>query len=134
MLSGRKVSKEPWEGDLESKKENFVQEELYIHGKLLIADDRTIICGSANINDRDSNMIDSTMHGKPYKASQLAATLRRKIWRKHLGLLPPQNINASNDPGAQPPGDCQWDCTDDNIKGPENDFVTDPLSDELWDT
>jgi phospholipase D1/2 len=25
---------------------------VYVHSKLLIADDKTIICGSANINDR----------------------------------------------------------------------------------
>lgn len=54
MLNGGKVSEQEWEGDLESEKENFVQEELYIHGKLLIVDDQTVICGSSNINDRVS--------------------------------------------------------------------------------
>lgn len=52
MLSGVKVSEEPWEDDPETEKENFVQEELYVHSKLLIADDRIVICGSANLNDR----------------------------------------------------------------------------------
>lgn len=52
MLNGGKVSEQKWDGDLESEKENFVQEELYIHGKLLIVDDRIVICGSSNINDR----------------------------------------------------------------------------------
>ena len=52
MLNGGKVSEQKWEGDAESEKENFVQEELYIHGKLLIVDDRIAICGSSNINDR----------------------------------------------------------------------------------
>ena len=52
MLNGGKVSEQYWEGDLEEEKENFVQEELYIHGKLLIVDDRIVICGSSNINDR----------------------------------------------------------------------------------
>lgn len=52
MLNGGKVSEQEWEGDPESEKENFVQEELYIHGKLLIVDDRIAICGSSNINDR----------------------------------------------------------------------------------
>jgi phosphatidylserine/phosphatidylglycerophosphate/cardiolipin synthase-like enzyme len=28
------------------------QEQIYVHGKLMIVDDRAIICGSANINDR----------------------------------------------------------------------------------
>ena len=52
MLNGGKVSEQKWDGNLEEEKENFVQEELYIHGKLLIVDDRIAICGSSNINDR----------------------------------------------------------------------------------
>lgn len=52
MLDGGKVSEQKWDGDLEKEKENFVQEELYIHGKLCIVDDRIVICGSSNINDR----------------------------------------------------------------------------------
>ena len=52
MLDGGKVSEKQWDGDLEKEKENFVQEELYIHGKLCIVDDRIVICGSSNINDR----------------------------------------------------------------------------------
>jgi len=52
MLNGGKVSQLRWDGDLETEKENFVQEELYIHGKLCIVDDRIVICGSSNINDR----------------------------------------------------------------------------------
>ena len=31
---------------------NPVTELVYIHSKLLIVDDRIVICGSANINDR----------------------------------------------------------------------------------
>lgn len=52
MLGGGKVSDLTWEGDKEKEKKNFVQEELYIHGKLCIVDDRIAICGSSNINDR----------------------------------------------------------------------------------
>jgi len=56
LLSGRKVSDEPWHEDSmpNLEKENFVQEELYIHAKLLIVDDKHVICGSSNINDRVS--------------------------------------------------------------------------------
>lgn len=55
MLGEKKVSEEEWDhGDLESEKENFVQEELYIHGKVLIVDDSIALCGSSNINDRVS--------------------------------------------------------------------------------
>ena len=34
MFRQGKVSDEPWEGDAETEKENFVQEELYIHAKV----------------------------------------------------------------------------------------------------
>lgn len=48
-----KVSDEAWNPeDKDGEKENFVHEELYIHAKVLIVDDRTVICGSSNINDR----------------------------------------------------------------------------------
>src|SRR6266536_4643303 len=57
MLNGGKVSDEMWEGDPEAEKENFVQEELYIHAKLCIVDDRIAICGSSNLNDRVSTAI-----------------------------------------------------------------------------
>ncbi|KAJ6179028.1 hypothetical protein N7519_009489 [Penicillium mononematosum] len=145
MLNGGKVSDESWEGDPEAEKANFVQEELYVHGKVCIVDDRTIICGSANINDRsqlgshdselaivmeDQDLIDSQMNGQPYRASRLAATLRRQLWREHLGLLRAQDYDASDDPNAQPP-DVSLNKID---EGPENEFVMDPLSDGVWNT
>ncbi|KAJ5483782.1 hypothetical protein N7530_003028 [Penicillium desertorum] len=145
MLNGGKVSDESWEGDPEAEKANFVQEELYVHGKVCIVDDRTIICGSANINDRsqlgshdselaivleDQDLIDSQMNGQPYRASRLAATLRRQLWREHLGLLRAQDFDASGDPNARPP-DVSLNKID---EGPENEFVMDPLSDGVWNT
>ena len=54
MLNGGKPSEQNWEGDPEQEKENFVQEELYVHAKVCIVDDRIVICGSSNINDRVS--------------------------------------------------------------------------------
>jgi phospholipase D1/2 len=144
MLDTPKVSDETWaEGHAELEKENFVQEELYIHAKLLIADDKTVICGSSNINDRsqigahdselsivlqDTNILESTMDGKPYQAGHHAATLRRFLWREHLGLLPPQDLDGSKDPNAQPPGDGP----NNNLEGQEFEFVADPLSDKVW--
>lgn len=162
MLDGGKVSDEKWDdGEEEEEKENFCQEELYIHGKVrsfssaycqslvlttqvCIVDDKIALCGSSNINDRsqlgshdseltivmqDSETLDSKMDGKDYKASHLAATLRRMLWREHLGLLPAQGLDGSDDPNAQPPDDGpnEWH------QGDEHDsFVTDPLNDELW--
>ncbi|KAJ0022679.1 hypothetical protein NQD34_014813 [Periophthalmus magnuspinnatus] len=69
--------------DLEGK---LVTELIYVHSKMLIADDNTVIIGSANINDRsmlgkrdsevaviveDSEMMDSLMDGQPYKAGKM---------------------------------------------------------------
>ena len=52
MLDGGKVSDAAWDGTPDEEKLNYVQEELYIHAKVCIVDDRFVICGSANINDR----------------------------------------------------------------------------------
>jgi phospholipase D1/2 len=139
------VSDEPFpEGDEQLEKENYFQEELYIHGKCLIVDDRIVIVGSSNINDRsqlgyhdselsivmeDTKILDSTMDGQPYKAGHHAATFRRMLWREHLGLIPPQPLDASDDANAQPPGDSPNDL----LEGDEFEFVADPLSDKVWD-
>ena len=77
----------------------------------------------------DQNFLDSTMDGQPYKAGHHAATLRRLLWREHLGLLPAQKLDASEDPNAQPP-DVR---PNDIMEGPEYEFVADPLSDQVWD-
>lgn len=78
----------------------------------------------------DTNYIDSSMDGQPYKAGYHAATLRRLLWREHLGLLPSQTLDGSNDPNAQPPDICPNDIMD---NCPEYEFVADPLSDKVWD-
>ncbi|KAG0023955.1 hypothetical protein BGZ82_010606 [Podila clonocystis] len=82
---------------------DFVTEQLYIHSKLMIVDDRIIICGSANINDRsqvgfrdseiaiiieDTDMVPSKMNGEPYQVGNMAHTLRTDLFKEHLGLLP----------------------------------------------
>lgn len=144
MLNDKQPSNEEWDGEPEAEKENFFQEELYVHAKVCIVDDKTVICGSSNINDRsqlgyhdselsivmtDTDVLETTMDGVPYRAGRHAATLRRILWREHMGLLPAQSLDASDDPNAQPPGDSP----NDNLLGPEFDFVADPLSDQVWD-
>ncbi|KAL1638403.1 Phospholipase D1 [Neofusicoccum ribis] len=79
----------------------LVTEQLYIHAKCMIVDDRIVIIGSANINERsllgnrdsevaaivrDTDMIPSMMGGKPYKVSKFAHTLRVRLMREHLGI------------------------------------------------
>lgn len=76
-------------------------EQVYIHGKTMVVDDRLVICGSANINERsqrgdrdselvavvrDTDMIESKMGGKPYKVGRYAHTLRVRLMREHLGV------------------------------------------------
>ncbi|GAA5892364.1 hypothetical protein JCM5296_003579 [Sporobolomyces johnsonii] len=76
-------------------------ESTYIHAKGMIVDDRIAIIGSANINERsqrgdrdselaciirDTDMIDSTMGGKPYKVGRFAHTMRVRLMREHLGI------------------------------------------------
>ncbi|KAK2734211.1 hypothetical protein FQN55_002878 [Onygenales sp. PD_40] len=148
MLGGEDIRKVPWEhpGDM-SEIDAFVTEELYVHSKVLIADDRTVICGSANLNDRsqlgdhdseiaviiqDPTPMESTMNGQPWLVSKFAATLRRQLCRKHLGLIPVedhQRPNANFEPVGVP-----------NVydyNSPENQIVTDPLSDtfqSLWNS
>jgi phospholipase D1/2 len=151
----------PWSGTEEEEMEAFVSEgelsrsfiynaanmpELYIHTKLLIADDRIVICGSANLNDRsqlgyhdseiavvieDPSTIDSVMDGQPFQASRYAASLRRQLFRKHLGLLPHQDYtkpDANFMPINKDPNIYDW--------GSAADFlVRDPMSREfgnLW--
>ncbi|KAG0148284.1 hypothetical protein CROQUDRAFT_41585 [Cronartium quercuum f. sp. fusiforme G11] len=76
-------------------------EGVYIHAKAMIVDDRLVIIGSANINERsqrgdrdselacvvrDTDMMDSIMGGKPYKVGRFAHTMRVRLMREHLGV------------------------------------------------
>ncbi|KAH8254743.1 hypothetical protein KR032_012043, partial [Drosophila birchii] len=79
-----------------------ITELIYVHSKLLIADDRVVICGSANINDRsmigkrdseiaaiimDEEFEDGRMNGKKYPSGVFAGRLRKYLFKEHLGLL-----------------------------------------------
>ena len=78
-----------------------VTELIYIHSKLMIVDDETVIIGSANINDRsmlgsrDSEFCvmiketlkyDSIIGGKERKTAKFAVTLRKALMSEHLGV------------------------------------------------
>lgn len=80
---------------------HIVTEQLYIHAKTIIVDDRVALIGSANINERsmlgnrDSEVAalvrDTkdewiTMAGVPYRVGAFAHTLRMRLMREHLGL------------------------------------------------
>ena len=74
----------------------LVQEIIYVHSKLMIVDDRFVICGSANINDRsllgdrdselaaiitDTEFIDSKFNNETVKVGKYAQSLRQKIFK-----------------------------------------------------
>lgn len=77
-------------------------EQIYVHSKLLIVDDRFVVLGSANINDRslaggrdselalcltDLALQDAPLDGRrPVKVRKLAHELRKDLWKKHFAL------------------------------------------------
>lgn len=115
--------------------------------QVLIADDRVVICGSANLNDRSQNgnhdseiaiviedptPVDSFMNERPWLATKFAATLRRQLFRKHLGLLRAQDMGRP-DANFEPIGvPNMYD-----FGSEEDRLVVDPLSDNfltLWNS
>ncbi|KAJ8407331.1 hypothetical protein AAFF_G00279050 [Aldrovandia affinis] len=91
--------------DLDGK---LVTELIYVHSKLMIVDDRTVIIGSANINDRsmlgkrdsemavvveDSELQASLMDGETYQAGRFARSLREECFRLVLGLLDDHSVD-----------------------------------------
>ncbi|WP_140631244.1 hypothetical protein [Methylibium rhizosphaerae] len=100
-------------------------EQIYVHSKLLIADDRLAILGSANINDRslkgdrdselavclmDTNTMDAPLDGKKRVTVRRAAhELRVSLWKKHFGematggvVIPAAELMALLDKPADP--------------------------------
>jgi len=146
MEGGTDIRQVPWNGSPEAEMDAFISEELYIHSKVLIADDRLVICGSANLNDRsqlgnhdseiavvieDPTPVESRMAGRPYTASKFAASLRRQLFRKHLGLVPDQRWDKPTPawtPVDADPQDYDWGSRSDQL-------VEDPLGGDflrLW--
>ncbi|KAJ8922579.1 hypothetical protein NQ315_007609 [Exocentrus adspersus] len=83
-----------------------ITELIYVHSKLLIVDDKIVICGSANINDRsligkrdseiaviieDEAFEDGIMNGKSFPSGQFAGSLRKYLFKEHLGTLGKEN-------------------------------------------
>jgi len=77
-----------------------VSDQVYVHDKLLIVDDRILIIGSANINDRsmlgardsemaikieDSFRVDNVFDGKPVAVGFVPHSVRLKLMKQHLG-------------------------------------------------
>ncbi|SJM87881.1 related to Phospholipase D1 [Zygosaccharomyces bailii] len=80
--------------------DKLVTEQLYVHAKVLIVDDRACIVGSANINERsqlgnrdsevaaiirDTDLVKTKMEDKEYYAGRFPWELRQRLMREHLG-------------------------------------------------
>ncbi|KAM6499803.1 phospholipase D/nuclease [Amanita muscaria] len=149
LLDTTSLLDEKWLGNEQEELNSYVSELLYIHSKLMIVDDRKVIMGSANLNDRsqkgdgdseialvveDTAQIPSTMDGRPFAVSAFATTLRRFLFREHLGLIQPQRCDPYNQPvtaNMKPaPYPYAYDFGSD-----EDNMVADPVSDStrfLW--
>jgi phospholipase D1/2 len=83
--------------------DKVVSDQIYVHDKLMIVDDRVMIIGSANINDRsmmgfrdsevavrieDTLHVESTLCGQPHTVGFLPHSVRVKLMRQHLGNPP----------------------------------------------
>ncbi|KAF1373293.1 hypothetical protein PFLUV_G00258940 [Perca fluviatilis] len=94
--------------ELEGK---LVTELIYVHSKMLIADDNTVIIGSANINDRsmlgkrdsevaviveDSETVAAVMDGQEYQAGRYALQLRLECFKMILGAHTDPSIDVSD--------------------------------------
>lgn len=149
------IKSEPFQGTEEEEKNAYVTEETYIHSKLLIVDDRKVLIGSANLNDRsqcgdrdseiamvleDKDLFESTMDGQKYMASRFAVSFRTHLWRQHLGFIEPQECTpetARNYPTpAMRPAPHPFPCPEKLAREEEwQRIVADPLSpelEELW--
>lgn len=81
---------------------SFVTEIVYVHSKIMIVDDRLVIIGSANINDRsmlgdrdsevavmieDLEFSDGKMNGLSFMVGKFAHSLRCDLLKEHLGVV-----------------------------------------------
>ncbi|RXN17116.1 phospholipase D1-like isoform X1 [Labeo rohita] len=89
----------------------LVTELIYVHSKMLIADDNTVIIGSANINDRsmlgkrdsevaviyeDIHTVKSVMDGQEYQAGRFGLSLRMECFRMILGANTDSSIDVTD--------------------------------------
>jgi phospholipase D1/2 len=86
----------------------LVSEIVYVHSKLAIVDDKRVLIGSANINDRslvgdrdseisvlfeDTEFIRGMMNGENVQVGKFASNLRKRLFREHLGDFDGTQIN-----------------------------------------
>lgn len=94
-------------------------EQIYVHSKSMVIDDRFLIIGSANVNRRsmqtdseigvavvDTAAVDSTIGGRSQSVGRLPRDYRKALWTEHLGV-PATNdpIDSAGRPAGFPVGD-----------------------------
>lgn len=111
MLAGARL---PQDGETEAERATAAGRGIvYVHSKVLIADDRLASISSANLNARSLRM--DTEAGVSFGGDEVAA-FRQRLWRHHLGRDTPSSgdvlgpwreaaeANAAREPGAEGPG------------------------------
>lgn len=74
---------------------------IYVHSKFMIADDRTVILGSANLNerslagDRDAEVAcllapDPSQGDSIQQCTEVVRAFRKRLWEEHFSVLPAQ--------------------------------------------
>jgi phospholipase D1/2 len=101
MLGGD-LHNEPWAGSEADETNAWITEETYIHSKLLIVDDRVVLIGSANLNERsqlgdrdseiaivieDTDLVESRMDGRKHMAARFAHDFRKTLFKMHRACL-----------------------------------------------
>jgi phosphatidylserine/phosphatidylglycerophosphate/cardiolipin synthase-like enzyme len=108
----------------------LVSELIYVHSKLIIADDKSCIIGSANINDRsllgnrdselslyirDTQYVTGIINKEPCQVGRFTSSLRKRLFREFLGefshsTATPTSSNSQISPGS--PLDLTDPCSD----------------------
>ncbi|AWH87256.1 phospholipase D-like domain-containing protein [Limnobaculum parvum] len=84
---------------------NYVTEQIYVHSKMMVVDDRYALIGSANISDRsmlgtrDSEVAVLMIDGEgDCHSRKVAKALRQNLWKKILGASDSSDPDKSPDP------------------------------------
>ncbi|CAF0918739.1 unnamed protein product [Didymodactylos carnosus] len=91
--------------------DQLVSEIVYVHSKLIIVDDSRVLIGSANVNDRsllgdrdsevsvifdDIEFVRGTMNGENVQVGKFGSSLRKRLFREHLGDFDGTQIDYSD--------------------------------------
>ncbi|KAK0564052.1 Phospholipase D1 [Tilletia horrida] len=132
----------------------LVTEQVYVHGKIMIVDDRLALIGSANINERsqtgsrdselavvirDMELVDGKMAGQPFKVGPFAHSLRLRLMREHLGLdvdaLEERELHEQDETTANAEGSARSSLNGDKASQTwsiDPAIFEDPLADEFY--